>query len=494
MLKKLASQTAVYGLTTIIGRFLNYLLTPIHSSVFEPAEFGVVTELYAYIVFLNVIYTYGMETAYFRFSTKTTEQGGNTAYSTALNMLFFTSLIFSTTIYIFSQPIADFLNYPDRAKLIQWIALILFLDNVVAIPFARIRLLRKVYLFAGAKLTSIFLNILLNIFFLYICPLALAGERFEFLVPYIRWIFERYSGIDFVFIANLLSNLAFLPFLIPAFRGITFKINFKQAKEMFQYGWPILILGLGGTLNEVFSRIMLKDILPSDFYPGYSKEAALGVFGACYKMSVFMSLAIQAFKFAAEPFFFSNAQDKAAPHLFARVMKYFVIVCGTILILVLANKWWLADILIRREEYKMGLDIVAPLMLANIFMGIYYNLSVWYKLTDRTIWGTYITLIGTAITIILNFVLIPILGFQGAVLSSVACYFAMAFISFIVGQKYFPIPYPVLSIIFILIVAYAIGYYIDYKLVDSFSKFIYGNIVAILYFGTIILFDKKLVK
>lgn len=493
MLKKLAGQTAVYGLTTIVGRFLNYLLTPIHSSVFEAADFGVITELYAYIVILNVIYTYGMETAYFRFATKDSISSIS-SYANAFSAVFFSSLIFSSIIFFFAPDIASLLDYPDKAKIIRWIAFILFIDAVVAIPFARIRLLKKIYLFSGAKLSSIFLNIIFNVFFLLVCPLVMQEGKLQFLKPYISLFYYQYEGIDYVFISNLLSNLAYLPFLIPAFKGLKFKFNFQQVREMAVYGFPILILGIGGSFNDMFSRLMLKDLLPNNFYEGVSKEAALGIFGACYKMSVFMLLAIQAFKFASDPFFFSNAADKNAPKLFARVMKYFVLCCCTILILVVANKAWIADILIRRDEYKQGLGIVAPLLLANIFMGIYFNLSVWYKLTDRTIWGTYITFFGSAITIVLNLYLIPVMGYHGSVLATVACYFGMMALSYFVGQRYYEVPYPIFTILGFLLISYGFVYYFESQHYSILNGLLIGNAGAILFFGLAIVFDKYLRK
>ncbi len=491
MLKKLASQTAIYGLTTIIGRFLNYLLTPLHTSIFPANEYGVVTEMYAYIVVLNVIFTYGMETAYFRFATKDSAQSIK-AYNNALTSIVFSSALFSGAIYLFSSEIASLLGYSDKADIVKWISAILALDAIVAIPFARIRLLNKVYLFAGAKISSIFLNIFFNIFFLFICPLIINEGWFPYLLPFIQSFYQPHHSIAYVFVANLLSNLAYLPFLIPAFRGLNFSINATYVKEMLVYGLPILVMGIAGTINDVFSRIMLKSLLPDNFYPGQTSETALGIFGACYKMAVFMTLAIQAFRFASEPFFFSNAKDKNAPELFAKVMKYFVLVCMAIFLFVSVNAGWLSDFLIRRDEYKEGLNIVPVLLIANIFMGIYFNLSIWYKLTDKTYWGTYITIFGAIITVAGNYFLIPVFGYYGSVWANLACYFSMAVASYIIGQKYYPINYPIVTILGYMGIGVCLFFFLDSFHKKGWQSLMIGNGMVIAYLIIAISTDRYL--
>lgn len=474
ILKKLAGQTVIYGLTTIVGRFLNYLLTPLHTSIFPAADFGIITEMYAYIAVLNVIYTYGMETAYFRFATKDTSQSIK-VYNNSLSIVLISSLFFSGLIYFFANPIATLLDYPAQGNIVKWIAAILALDAIVAIPFARIRLLNKVYLFAGAKISSIFLNIFFNIFFLMICPLVATEGRMVWMHDFVMSFYKPEHSIAYVFVANLLSNLAYLPFLIPSFRGLRLTINFPQLKEMLVYGFPILIMGIAGTVNEMFSRIMLKELLPNNFYEGQSSETALGIFGACYKMAVFMTLAIQAFRFASEPFFFSNAKDKNAPELFAKVMKYFVIVCMVIFLLVSVNKDFFAHILIKRDEYMQGLGIVPILLMAYVFMGIYFNLSIWYKLTDKTYWGTIIAIIGAIVTVVVNYIMIPLWGYQGSVWATFFCYFAMAVISYVIGQKYFPIPYPLYSILGYMAVGVCLLMYFSSMHLSGVQQFLVGN-------------------
>jgi O-antigen/teichoic acid export membrane protein len=396
-----------------------------------------------------------METAYFRFATKK-DGNGLIAYNNAFTSIFITTLFLSGTIYLFSDQLSSVLGYDNQGNIIRWIAWILAIDALAAIPFARLRLLNRVYLFAGAKISSVLLNIFLTVFFLKICPLIINEGWFSSLPPLVQSFYSPTQNVSYVFLANLLSNIAFIPFLIPAFIGMRFKINFSFLKEMLHYGFPILLMGIAGTVNEMFSRTMLKKLLPEGFYPGQTSEQALGIFGACYKLAVFMVLAIQAFRFASEPFFFSNAKDKNAPDLFAKVMSYFVIVCVGIFLFVSINVNWFADLLIARNEYKEGLYIVPVLLLGNLFMGIYFNLSVWYKLTDKTYFGTYITLFGAAITIVGNVVLIPILGYYGSVWATFGCYFCMVVASYSLGRKYFYVPYKVVSMSLYLIVGIAI--------------------------------------
>ena len=378
---------------------MNFLLTPIHlGGILSMHEYGIVTSMYAFIAFVNVMYTYGMETAYFRFATKQ-EQNSAKVYNNAVTSILFTSLLFSTIIYIFSENIAATFGFPGDGKVVKWVSLILATDAIVAIPFARLRLLNRVYLFAGAKISNVLLNYLLTIFIFWICPWIVNEGFMPALKPFVASFFDPKQMIIYIFAANLLSNIVYFPFLIPTFRGLNFKIDMALFKEMFIYAFPILLTGIPGMVNEMFSRIMLEKWLPDNFYPNKSSMEALGVFGACYKMGVFMTLAVQAFRFASEPFFFSNARDKNAPELFAQVMKYFVIVTTFIFLFVNLNVDWLSLILIPDEKFRTGLNIVPVLLMSSLFFGIYINLSVWYKLTDRTYWGTYITIGGAVITI-----------------------------------------------------------------------------------------------
>jgi O-antigen/teichoic acid export membrane protein len=427
MFKKLLSQTALYGLSSMVGRALNYLLVPFYTQIFAPEAFGVFTELYAYIAFLNIVFTYGMETAYFRFATKDALQKDD-IYNVSLSAIFTSSLMLSSLLIIFSQPIANALNYPHQAYLISWIAAILAIDAIVAIPFAKLRLEGKAAHFAIAKLTNIILNIALNYFLLVYMP---------------KYYPESYFGkidVGYIFLANLIANAMLVPILYQSFLTFRFKLDLSILKPMLKYAYPLMFMGIAGMINEVLDRILLKQLLPDNFYPGISTLAAVGIYGACYKLSIFMSLAIQAFRYASEPFFFSRARDKNAPELYAKVMHWFIIVCVLIFVVISINLPTLKYIL-RQEIFRTGLEVVPVLLLANLFLGIYYNLSVWYKLTDKTYFGTILTVIGAIITLLSLFILIPKIGYLGAAYATLICYASIAFISYYFGNKHFPVPY-----------------------------------------------------
>ena len=340
------------------------------------------------------------------------------------------SVLLGALLLIFAQPIADALHYSDQAYLISWIAAILAIDAIVAIPFARLRLEGKAAYFAGAKLTNIILNISLNFVLLVYIP-----DHYP----------DSYFGkpdVGYVFLANLIANAMLIPILYQSFLVFRFKLDLHILKPMLRYAYPLLFMGLAGMVNEVLDRILLKQLLPENFYPGISTLAAVGIYGACYKLSIFMSLAIQAFRYASEPFFFARSQDKNAPDLYARVMHWFVIACTFIFLLISINLDTLQYIL-RQASYRSGLSVVPVLLLANLFLGIYYNLSVWYKLTDKTYFGTILTAVGASITLTFLFLLIPIFGYLGAAYATLICYASIAALSYYYGNKYFPVPYQV---------------------------------------------------
>jgi O-antigen/teichoic acid export membrane protein len=421
-LKRLAGETVLYGLGSIIPRFLNFLLVPLHTGVFAPAEYGVITKLLAYVGVLNTVYMFGMETAYFRFASK---PGADERKIFDIAQTVVISISGSLTLLsiLFAKPIAQALQIPTRSDLVITLALIMFIDAVVAIPFARLRLQKKALRFASFKLSNIFILIGLNIYFLWLAP-------------------GLVTDVGFVFLANLIAN----GFYILFFASILFTWRPRYDRElspaMFSYSYPIMITGLAGMTNEMFSRIALDAWLPKNFYPGKSNEAALGIFGAAYKLAMLMGLAIQAFRYAAEPFFFSNASEKNSPQLFARINHYFILVCCLLLLGASINldvlKYFLAQ-----ADYWDGLEIVPILLLAYLFSGVYYNFTVWFKLTDKTYWGTLLAIGGTVITIAANYFLIPAFGYEGSSWAALICYFSMAAACYCLGQKFYPIPYAV---------------------------------------------------
>jgi O-antigen/teichoic acid export membrane protein len=463
VLKKLSGQTALYGIPSIIGRVLNFLLVPFytHKDVLNVAEFGIYTELYAYVAFLNVVYTFGMETTYFRFSNKT-ENGEIETFNNAQSAVLFISLLFSSFILLFSQPIAELLRHPDKQLFIIFVAFILALDAIVAIPFARLRLENKAGRYAFVKMFNIVLTIFLNLFFLVFCKQISEGNVFPQLKPFIDKIYIPDFEVGYIFISNLVANALQIPFLWKSLVHLKIQIKWVKLKPMLIYAYPLMIMGLAGMVNEVLDRVLLKFWLPQGFYPGLTNLEAVGVYGACYKLSMFMSLAIQAFRYAADPFFFSKAKDKNAPELFARVMKYFIIACVLIFVGVGANLDLFGFLLLRSETYRSGLMIVPVLLLANLFLGVYYNLAVWFKLTDKTYYGTAISIGGAIVTIIANFILIPRFGYMGCAIATLICYFSMAVTSYLLGNKFYPIPYKLPSAFFYLFIGILLVFIANY--------------------------------
>jgi O-antigen/teichoic acid export membrane protein len=463
VLKKLAGETAMYGVSSIVGRLLGYLLVPLYTAVFQTGEFGVYSKLYAYVAFLNIVYTYGIETAFFRFASKAKD---NSYYNLALTSVIVTSSLLSGLIILFSQQIANAVGYPDQVQLIRWLAIVIAIDAIVAIPFARLRLQKKAKKFALARIANIALNVLLNIFFLIFCKDIYEGKYLISLKPLIDLIYYPSLGIGYIVLANLIANAAFFLLLYQEFAVYRFRFDWDILKPMLIYGYPILIMGLAGTTNMMVDRLLLEEFLPEGFYPGKTSAEALGIYSACYKLSIFMSLAIQAFRYAAEPFFFSQSEDKNAPGTFALVMKWFIIVCAVIWLGVSVNLD-VISLFLRREEYRTGLAVVPILLLANLFLGVYYNLSIWFKLSDRTYFGTWITLVGAFISIAGNILLIPVLGYMGCAYTFLLSCLAMTIICYALGNKYYPIPYDLKSAAIYIISAGALIYLAMYVTINN---------------------------
>lgn len=439
VLKKLAGETALYGVSSILGRLLNYALVPLHTAIFLPDEMAITVKLFAYVALLNVVYTYGMETAFFRFASKS--DNPEKYYNVALTAIMITSTFFSLLIIVLATPITNYLSYPGTENLIIWLAMILAVDAVVAIPFARLRLEKKPKQFVFARMANIFINVGLNFFFLWFCRGVYEGNFMVSLQPAVSALYNPALGVGYIILANLIANLAFFPLLWPLFKKFRFVPDRQTITAMWQYGYPILIVGLAGTVNLMFDRMFLSRLLPEGFYPGRTSEDALGIYGNCYKLSIFMSLAIQAFRYAAEPFFFSQSENKNAPGVFADVTRWFIIVCAGIWLGVSVNLGWLGPLFLRREIYWEGLRVVPVLLLANLFLGVYYNISAWFKLTDRTRYGTYFTIAGAGITAILNIALIPVLGYMGCAITFLVSCVIMTALCYGLGQKYYPVPY-----------------------------------------------------
>ncbi|WP_400193356.1 polysaccharide biosynthesis C-terminal domain-containing protein [Hymenobacter sp. B81] len=487
--KKLAGQTAVYGVSSIVGRMLNFLLVPLFTARFGAADYGVVTELYAYVAFLNVVFTYGMETAFFRFANR---PGANRRllYGQVLSLLLVSSLLLGGLLILLAGPLAGALNYSGQEKFFVWLGLIMVIDAVVSIPFARLRLEGKARKFAGLRLLNVVANVGLTLFFVVFCADVWQGKYLPELRPLVAAVYDPTLGVGYVFWANLLANALFIPLLWRELTDFNFRIHWPSVPALWRYGYPIMLMGLAGMVSEMLSRILLKYWLPVGFYPGLSNQAALGIFGACYKLSIFMQLVIQAFRYAAEPFFFAQASEKNSPATFALVLKWFTLCCALIFLGVSLNLDWLAPLLLRRAEYLDGLVVVPILLLANLFLGVYYNVSVWFKLTDKTHVGTYISVGGALLTVVLNFLLIPVLGYVGSALATLACYLLMALVCGWLGQRHFPVPYPVARLAGWLLVAVLLVAGFAY-LPAGLLRYALGVLLPLAYAGAVLLLERQ---
>ena len=444
--KKLASQTAVYGVSSIVGRVLTYLLVPIYTGAFAAAEYGVVTGLYAYVSFLNVVFTYGMETTYFRFANRPGTDRRE-LYDRTLSLLIVSTAVLTAVLMLLARPLLGLLEIPPgHEQYAVWVALILGLDALTAIPFARLRLENRARRFAGIKLAGIVANVVLNLFFIVLCPAVVSGHFRPALQPLVARMYDPRVGVGYVFLSNLVASGLTLLLLWRELLDFRFRLNLVFLRPLLNYAYPLMLMGLAGMVNETLDRILLPKWLPDNFYPGQSSLTAVGIYGACYKLSIFMSLVIQAFRYAAEPFFFAQSTEKNSPATFAMILKWFTLCCAVIFVGISLNVEDFGRLFLRRPEYLQGLVVVPVLLLANLFLGVYYNLSVWFKLTDKTYYGTYIGVGGAALTIALNFLLIPLLGYLGCALATLACYFMMAVLCWRLGERHFPVPYPALRL------------------------------------------------
>jgi O-antigen/teichoic acid export membrane protein len=439
-LKQLAGETVLYGLGSMLPRVLNFLLVPLHTiNMFSKAEYGVITKLFAYVAVVNIVYMFGMETAFFRFATNTQADVKRIFNLTQTSVMMISGTL-SVVFIVFAKDIAIALGIPKHPEFIIWLTVLMLIDALVAIPFAKLRLEKKGLLFASFKIANVLLLIALNFYFLKIA-------------------YDPSIGVGYVILANLLANALFILLFIRVLIAWRPAWDKQISPQLFSYAYPVMLTGVAGMVNEMFSRTMLDWWLPRDFYPGQSQEEAMGVFGACYKFAVFMNLGIQAFRYAAEPFFFSNASDKNSPALFAKINHFFIIVCCIVLVGISINlnilKYFIGP------EFWTGLEIVPVLLLAYLFLGVYYNMSVWFKLSDKTHYGTIITFIGVVVTIAGNYLLIPLAGFMGSSITAFLCYFSMTVFCFAWGQRYYSIPYNVRAALVYITISFALVYIVN---------------------------------
>ena len=438
-LKRLANETAIYGVSSVLGRMLNYLLVPLYTATITPPDsYGVITELYAYAALLGVLFIFGMETTYFRFAS---QKNNKDVYEQATTVVFIVSVGLGTILFLGADALASFRSYKNQSLIIKGMVFIMFTDSLMTIPFAKLRLEGKSKKFAFVRIVNILTNIGLNLFFFLLCPFILQNTNLASLHGFIGAIYNPVNQIDHIILSNLIATLIVPILLIKEVRAFKFVIHWHSLQPMLLYCWPLIIMALAGAVNQVLSRALFSVLLPSGFYQDMSDMYALGAFGACYKLAVFMVIAIQAFRYAAEPFFFSNITNKNSPRLFAAAMEWFIGVGVIVYLGISVNLDWIAKLFIRSSEYRQALEIVPMLLLANLFTGIYYSLTVWFKISDKTSYGMWFAIIGAAVTIASNILLVPIYGFMGSAVSMFLCYFSMTLVSYFYGQIHFPIPY-----------------------------------------------------
>ena len=488
VLKKLAGETATYGVSTMLGRLLNYLLVFLYTQ-FDPSQLAIQAQLYAYAGFFFIIYTFGMETSFFRFARK--EEDKQAYYNLILSAVIVVSVLISTLLIVFAEPVARLIEYPEEVTLVRWMAIIMATDGIMAIPFARLRLEGKAKKFVRIRIINILLNIGLNVFFLVFCRAVYEGEYLPALQPLVALIYVPDIPAAYIVIANLIANLTFFWFLRQELLGFRFVWNWKIFRPVWVYAFPIMIMNIAGVTNLLFDRMALQFLLPEGFYAGRTTRDAIGIYSQTFKLSIFMNLAIQAFKYAAEPFFFSKAEDKNAPEVFADVMKWFIIICVLMGVGICLNLPTLADIFLRRKIYHEGLPVVPWLLLGFLFLGIYYNLATWFKLTDKTQYGTYLTVTGACITASLNIVLVPVMGYLGCALAFASSSVIMAALCYAFGQKFYPVPYRVGSALGYVILGGIVAWGASFLPRVSFWVDLGVGVVAFLLFVLLVLLIER---
>ena len=451
-IKKLFGEIAIYGLSSIIGRLLNYLLVPLYTYVFiNPADYGVVSELYAWVAFLIVILTFGMETAFFKFIQNEGDQ--KNVFSTALSALLSLNSVFFLVVLLFYQDIASVLLYEDHGEYIVMLGAIVSIDAISALPLAKLRAEEKAKRFSIIQLSSIAVNIILNVIFLLFC--------FDYNNPE--------QGVFYIFLANLIASLVKPIFLLKSFTLIQ-GIDWSLLKRMLVFSFPLAIAGFAGIINETLDRILLKQMLYNPENPSsldYA-EAQVGIYSASYKLAMLIAILLQAYRYAAEPFFFSQMKNQDRNKIYSQIMNVFIaFVCGIFLLVTLNID--IFKYFIQNETYWVGLQVVPILLMANIFLGIYYNQSIWFKLSGKTKFGAYIALFGASLTVLINILYIPKFGYMACAWATLIVYFTQMVISYILGQRHYPIPYNLKKFIFYISLALALYFLSPYIKVDNFT-------------------------
>jgi O-antigen/teichoic acid export membrane protein len=491
VLKKFLGQTAIYGISTVFSRLFNFILTPIYTKVYAKSVYGIFTNMYANASLINAVLAFGMESTYFRYLNKH-EDKKQEVYNNSFFCIAFIASLFLLTGLIFSNSIAAYLaasanEVADYKQYVSFFLWILFIDAICVIPFAKLRADDKAIKYSVAKFLNIGCFVGLNLIFIFAIPAIMKHDLMG-----ASWFssWYKHQWIGYVFLSNLIASLATFLFLLPEFMKLQLKFDRPLFKMMISYSWPILVANLSFIINENLDKIVLSRLLPADIADG-----EVGIYGAVCKIAVFLSIFITAFRLGAEPFFFSHAKNENAKNTYATILHYFVIALAVIFVGLVANIEILKHFISRDQahvaEYWVGLPAVPFLLFGYVCLGIYMNLSVWYRLSDQTRFGLYISVVGAVITIVLNFILIPKFSYMGSAWVSMAAYFVMMVLSYVLGQKYYPIPYNLKRILAYL----AISTVIVFSSFFLFDRNIYiGNAMLLVFLAGIFYFEKNELK
>ncbi|OZV70785.1 oligosaccharide flippase family protein [Winogradskyella aurantia] len=477
--KTLFKQTFIYGLATVLPRMLSFLLVPLYTSeqvLPNPAEYGKVSVIFSYFVLFNVLLAYGMETAFFRFFNKQDDK--ETVVGTASISLILSSFGFFTLGFLLQDQIAHLIDIDVRyINLVVWI---LLLDALVIIPFAWLRANEKPSHYAIIKLLNVAINIGLNLFFL--LALKHLAQNQGFFQNLYRPNFE----ISYIFIANLVASASTVLFFIPFYITLKYRFSMLLWKQMMVYAVPVLIAGIAFSINETFDRILLKELLPDDV-----AENDIGMYSACYKLALFMTLFATAYRLGIEPYFFSHAKAKNPQKNYANILEFFVAFGSIILLAVVVFADFIKPLIIRSEAYWEAMWVVPIILIANFCLGIYHNLSVWYKITDRTKFGAYISVIGAIITLVINLVFIKYYSYKASAVATLVAYAVMMALSYYFGRRYYPIPYNLKKIGFYMLssISFSVVSFYYYR-----DNFIVGLVMLIVFLGLVIMLEKNQLK
>ncbi len=482
MIKKLASQTAIYGLSTILGRFINYLLVPLYTYYLSTvSDYGVVNVMFAYASLFSVVFMFGLETAFFHFAQQTNKP--ERVFSTAANFLMVTGFVWVILAKYFSQPIMNYIEYPEHPEYALWFTMILAIDAISSIGFAWLRNQQQPWKFAIIKLSNIFINVGCNIFLIVVCPI-LYKNGYEWAYT---WS-QPENMVSNIFLSNLIASLATFPMLFKTWGNLKWGIDTDLLKKMLHYAYPLIFIGLAGMINETFDRILIKKLTPNGL-----GDYEASIYSAFYKLSLVLTLFVQAFRFSVEPFFFQQAKSLDAKQSYAYVMKWFVYAVSIIYLFTIIVIPYVAPLLIQNKSYfehPNGMKIVPILLAANLFLGVYYTLSVWYKVSAQTKIGSLPAFGGAIITLLLNYILIPQMGFMGAAYTTMITYASMVIFGFLLCKKYYPIPYQLFPILFSLFLSFSLGYLV-LNLPDGFLGIASKSLSLLILVAFIYIFEKR---